>query len=252
MFTMKNLLTSHSVRSISLAVAMATSLAATTAQAEIEPAARELAKSVSAKLGSAQTIKLTAKHQIDPALGVGAKLEQGPIAFTVKRPNQFYSVQSAGGETREIAFDGTSLCVMHPAEKHYALEPLKAGSIEQLTDRMDDRFGFRPPVGELLAKDVASQLFRDVTSARVMGTESVGWTRCERLHFEQSGMTGDLWVGVKDKLPRRYLLTFTDIKGNPTWDIKLSKWELNAPVDDRLFTKRPPAGSNKLKMLKSR
>jgi hypothetical protein len=222
------------------------------AQSEIEPAALALAKSVSSKLGSAETIRLTARHQLDPRLGVGAKIENGPLEITVKRPNRFHAIQPAGAETREIAYDGRSLCLMHPGLKHHAIEPLKAGSVEQFADRVDERFGFRPPVAELLAKDVAAQLLLHVTSARVMGTESVGWTRCERLHFEQPGMTGDLWVGVKDRLPRRYLLTFTSLQGRPTWDMKLSKWALNAPVDERLFSKRPAADSHKIKMLKSR
>ncbi|MDB6135276.1 MAG: hypothetical protein JWM59_3519 [Verrucomicrobiales bacterium] len=222
------------------------------AQAEIEPAARELAKAVADKVGSAQTIRLTARHHLDPALGVGVKIENGPLEITVKRPNQFYTIQPAGAETRELAFDGKTLCLMHPQLKHHALEPLKAGSIDQFADRVDERFGFRPPIAELLSKDVAAQLFLYVTSARVTGKESVGWTRCERLHFEQPGMTGDLWVGVKDKLPRRYLLTFTDIAGMPTWDIRLTKWELNVPVDERLFAKRPAADSQKIRMLKSR
>ena len=58
--------------------------------------------------------------------------------------------------------------------------------------------------------------------------------------------------GVKDKLPRRYLLTFTSLKGSPTWDIRLSKWELNGPVDERLFAKKPAADSHQIQMLKSR
>ena len=235
-----------------LAALLATVLATSAAKAEIDPAARELAKSVNAKLGSAQTIRLTAQQKLDPRLGGGMKIEKTPIAISVRRPNQFYAFQPAGQQTREIAYDGKALCVMNPQLKHHALESLKAASLEQFADRMDERFGFRPPIAELLANDMAAQLFRDVTSARVLGTESVGWTRCERLHFEQPGMTGDLWVGVKDKLPRRYLLTFTSIKGNPTWDIRLTKWELNAPVDARLFSKRPAADSQRLQMLKSR
>lgn len=232
--------------------AIATSLAASAAQAQIEPSAAALAKAVSAKLGSAQTIRLTATHKLDPSLGVGAGHEKGPLQFTVKRPNRFYVLQQAGAETRELAFDGSSLCLMHPKLKHHALEPLKAASIEQLADRIDERFGFRPPVAELLASDAAAQLLLNVTSARVTGTEWVGFTRCERLHFEQDGMTGDLWVGVKDKLPRRYLLTFTGLQGSPTWDVRLSKWELNGPVDDTLFSKRPASDSTKIQMLKSR
>jgi hypothetical protein len=218
----------------------------------IEPAARELAKAVTAKLGSARTLRVTASHRLDPALGVGAGYEKGPIDITVERPNRFYAIQRAGKETRELAYDGHWLCLMHPQLKHYALEQLKADSIEQFADRVDQRFGFRPPLTELLAKDVAAQIFMNATSARVTGTEWVGRTRCERLHVEQPGMTGDLWVGVGDQLPRRVLLTSTSIKGRPTWDIKLVKWELNVPVDKSLFSKRPAADSQKVKMLKGR
>jgi hypothetical protein len=222
------------------------------AQAEIEPAAKALAQSVATKLQGAQTLRLTAKHTIDPALGVGSKLDQGPLSITVKRPNQFYALYSAADETRELAFDGKTVCIMHPMLKHHAMAPMKAASIDQFADLADAKFGFRPPVAELLSASLSSQLFRDVTTAKVTGTEWVGLSRCERLHFEQPGMTGDLWVSKKDGLPRRYLLTFTDVKGQPTWDIRLSKWELNPKVDETLFSKRPAADSSEVKMLKSR
>lgn len=235
-----------------LAFAIAVGFTAPSAQAEIDLAAREVAKAMSDKIAAAQTIRLTAKHQIDPALGVGSKIEKGPLQITVKRPNRFYAIQPAGEETREIAFDGTTLCLMRPHLKHHALDPLKAVSIEQFADRVDERFGFRPPVAELLASDAAAQLFLNVTSARVVGTERVGWTSCKHLRFEQDGMISDLWVGAKDNLPRRYLLTFTSMSGNPKWDIRLSKWELNVPVNDGLFSKRPAADSQKVQMLQSR
>lgn len=241
----------HNMPILLAAALVATGLSPRTASAEIEPAVRELAKAISDKIGSAQTIKLTAKHKLDPALGVGAGHEKGPLKITVQRPNKFHVLQPAGAETREIAFDGQTLCLMHPRLQHHALASLKAGSIEQFADRVDERFGFRPPVAELLASDAAAQLFLHVTSARVTGTEWVGWSRCKRLHFEQEGMTSDVWVGVKDNLPRRYLLTFTSVAGNPTWDIRLCKWELNAPVDEQLFSKRPAADSLKVQMLKS-
>ncbi len=222
------------------------------AGAEIEPAARALAAAAAAKLGQAQTVKLTAKHKIDPDLGTGSALDKGPLEITVKRPNRFYLIQHAGDATREVAYDGRQLCFMNPVAKHHALESLRTESIEAFADRADERFGFRPPVAELLSTDLSGQLFLHVRSAKITGTEWVGWSRCQRLHFEQDGMTGDVWIANKDKLPRRYLLTFTDLKGQPTWDIRFSKWELNAPVDDSLFSKRPAADSQKVQMLKSR
>ena len=221
-------------------------------QAGIEPEAKALAEAVAAKLQTAKTLRLQAKHQIDPALGVGSRLEKGPLEITVKRPNQIHVLQPAGEETREMMFDGKTVLILHPQLKHHATETLKASTIEQFADQMEARFGFRPPVAELLAEDMVSQLMLNVTTAKVTGVEWVGWTRCDRLHFEQDGMTGDLWVGKKDGLPRRYLLTFTDVPGKPTWDIRLSKWELNAPVADALFSKQPAADSSRVQMLKSR
>lgn len=220
--------------------------------AEIEPGARELAKASAAKLAAAQTVKVTATHKLSPGFTVGARVENGPVHITVKRPNQFHAIQKGRLGTCEISYDGKSICVMHPEPKHHSLEPLKAGSIEQFSDRLDERFGFRPPVAELLANDLEAQLFVNATAARVVGREWCGWTRCERLRIVQDGMTGDLWIGVKDRLPRRLLLTFTGFEGQPTWDIKLTNWQLNPAVDESLFSKRPAADSQRLKMLKSR
>jgi hypothetical protein len=234
-----------------LLAALAPALAANAAPPRIEPAAAELAKAVTAKIGAAQTIRLHASHVIQPAPGLGAKVETGRIEISVQRPNKFYALQPSGDQTIEIAFDGSTLCVMHPQMKNHAIERLKAASIEQFADAVDQRFGFRPPVTELLAKDVSSQLFVNATSARVTGKGWVGLTQCDRLRIEQPGMTADLWIGIKDKLPRRMLLTFQSKQGQSTWDIRLSRWELDAPVDASLFSKRPAADSMKIKMLKS-
>lgn len=226
--------------------------AAPPARAGIAPEARALAKEVAAKLQAAKTLTLSATHRLDPSLGVGAKIEKGPIAITFRRPNQFYAVQGSGAEAREIAYDGRTLCVMHPGPGHHALESLRTGSIEAFSDAVDQRFGFRPPLAELLANDLAATLFVHVTSAEVRDGGWVGFARCELLHLEQDGMQVDLWVGAKDRLPRRMRLTFTDRAGHPTWDIRLKQWRLDAPVDQALFTKRPAADSQKVRMLKSR
>jgi hypothetical protein len=217
----------------------------------MEPAALEFLKSVSEKLGAAQTIQVEAEHKLDPALGLGIRADNGPINLDVKRPNRFYAIQPAGNETREIAYDGSQLCVMYPAAKHYALETLKAKSIEQFAQVVEERFGFRPPVAELLADDMAAELLIDVTSARLLAKEEVGGATCEHLRLEQEGMTTDLWVSVEDKLPRRMLTTVTDLAGHPTWDISFSKWELDGPLDEGLFSKRPASESQKVQMIKS-
>lgn len=238
-------------RSGSIAVALLAAFAIS-AKADISPEAVALAKAVSAKLAPAKTIQLTASHKLDAELGVSAKLNKGPLHITVKRPNQCYVLQPAAAETRELAYDGKTLSLIQPELKVHSLESLKANTIEQFADAMDERFGFRPPVAELLASDLPGQLFVNAASATVAGKEWVGWTRCERLHIEQEGLTGDLWVGVKDKLPHRMMLTFTSIKNQPKWDIRFTNWKLDPQVDESLFTKRASNDSQLTPLLKSR
>ncbi len=219
---------------------------------KMEPAALAVLKSMSDKLGSAQTVQVEAEHKLDRRLGIGSGIDQGSIELAVKRPNQFYAIQPAGLDTREIAYDGTTLCVMHPGRKHHALETLPSKNIEGFAQLVDERFGFRPPVAELLASDAQAELLFDVTSVQLLGSEHLGWTRCDHLQLGQPGMTVELWIGTADHLPRRMLMTTTDIKGHPTWNVRFTKWKLNEPLNESLFSKRPAPDSQKAPMVKSR
>jgi len=222
------------------------------ASGQITQEARALAAETSAKLSSAQTVHLKARHKLDPAIGLGNRLEQGPIEIVVARPNRFHAIQTAKEDTREIAFDGQTLVVMNPKRRYHAIAPLRAANIDEFADQVEKRFGFRPPVAEFLSVDFEKQLFRDVTSAKVVGTDWIGLTRCQHLQLVHDGMTADLWIADKDKHPRRCLLTFTGIEGDPTWDIRLSDWKLGAPVEEALFARRPASDSSEIPMLKSR
>jgi hypothetical protein len=226
---------------------------APTARAQIQPEARQLVAAVGAKLGGAQTLRVTARHQVSPGLEIPTAGNGAPVVITVKRPNQFHALQQGRRRpTRELAFDGRMLCLMYPTLGHHALVPLRARSVEDFADAAYTRFGFRPPIAELLATDLPAQLLGGARSARLIPNEPVGWVQCHRIQIGQGDLAGDLWVGADDLLPRRYRLTFLDRPGRPTWDIHLNKWELNAPVDGALFARRPAPGSQAAPMLKSR
>lgn len=221
------------------------------AKQKMDPAALALLNASSAKLGAAKTLKVSAEHLLDPKLGLGLAIDQGRIELAVKRPNHFYNIHPVGAETREIAYNGHQLCVMHPGEKNYALESLEAKNIEEFALQMDAQYGFRPPLAELVASDMAAELLIDVTSAQLLKKERVGGVECEHIRLDQEGMITDVWLGVSDKLPYRLLTTITDMPGNPKWDFRLSKWQLNIPLDESLFSKRPASDSVKVQMLPS-
>jgi hypothetical protein len=230
---------------------LATTISATTAPATIDPAAEGVLRATEAKLAAARTVQLTAKHKMSPSIAIGT-LDKAPLAITVERPNRFYASQGPVGKGKEIAYDGTTLRLIQPAELLHAEGTVKSSTISGFADAVDAKFGFRPPVAELLSADLLAQMARDATSVRLVGKTRVGWTSCHLIRVEQPGQITELWIGAKDQLPRRYRITFTDLKDQPSWDTRFSKWVLGAPVDTSLFTKAPAAGSMKVQMLKGR
>lgn len=230
---------------------LATSIAATAAPASIDPAAGSILRATETKLAAARTVQLTAKHQISPSIAIGT-LAKAPLAITVERPNRFFARQGPIGKGKEIAYDGSTLRMIQPAELLHAEGTVKSSTISGFADAVDEKFGFRPPVAELLSSDLVAQMARDATSVRLVGKDSVGWSSCNLIRVEQPGQITELWISAKDQLPRRYRVTFTELKDQPSWDTRFSKWVLDAPVDTALFTKAPPAGSMKVQMLKGR
>ena len=108
-------------------VAISLLIAGRASGAKLDPAALALLNSVSTKPCGPRTIQLESTHKLDPAFGPGVKAVSGPIDLSVKRPNHYYAIQPSGNETSEIAYDGSELCVVYPAAKHYALEPFVNG-----------------------------------------------------------------------------------------------------------------------------
>ncbi len=219
--------------------------------AKLDPAAAGILRATEARLAAARTLQLTAKHQISPSIAVG-KLDQAPLAISVQRPNSFFARQGAVGKGRELAYNGTTLRLIQPAELIHAEGTIKTNTISGFADAADEKFGFRPPVAELLSADLVAQLSKHASRVFLVGKDSVGWSACHLIRVEQPGQTADLWISVKDLLPRRYRVTFTTLPGQPSWDTRFSKWILDAPVDTALFSKSPPIGSMQVQMLKAR
>jgi len=220
--------------------------------AVIEPAAQALAAETAAKLEAAGTIKVQALHQLDPSLGLGNRLDGGDIKVTVKRPNHFHASQPAGQETREVVYNGTTLLVMMPQLGLHAEEKLPTKTIDQFAHVADKRFGFRPALAELLSENLVATLFADATAVRAAGKETIAGVPCEILEITQDGQITELWIATGDRLPRRLRYTFTDLPGNPTWDIRFTRWHLDEEVDDSVFAARPAEDSYRMPMLKSR
>lgn len=248
---MKSSRTSNSKKSL-LSLLLVIAFLPGIAFGQICPKADVEVSAMAAKFAAAQTATVTAVHTMDPLIGLGLAARKAPIHVSVERPNKFHATHAAGDATRTVLYDGETLFVIHPGPGHHAEERLAAPTIERLGDLVFARFGFRPPLSDLLASDPRKELYREVTRVEHLGIDRVGWSRCHHIQMTQPGMLTDVWIDAKDHLPQKLLYTYTEISGSPEWKIRFRRWALDTPIDAGLFAQRPAANSQRVQMLKSR
>lgn len=212
-----------------------------------DPAALEVLRAVQGKLASSPTLAVEARRTTS-----WDDKGDGPVSVTVQRPNRFLARQGKGNEEKTLAFDGTRLRFQLPGVLLHAEGKLKASDTPALADAMQERFGFRPPLAELLAPDLVKEMAREGATITMGKSTCVGWTKCHHLLITQPGQTTEIWVGAKDSLPRRYRITFDDAPTRPWMETRFKQWKFGVPTPSGIFSPAPAAGSHAVPLLKSR
>jgi hypothetical protein len=240
--------TSH--KPFPLPALLATLLAITPAlgaPAAHDPAALNVLRGVQGKLATSSSFAVTAKRSYSLREGTTAE----PISLTVERPNRFLAHQGKGGSEKILAYDGNQLRLIFPTVLLHAEGKFATPDAAAFADAAEKRFGFRPPLAELLAPDLVKEMAREGAVITLGKPERVGWTSCQRVVVSQAGQTTEIWVGAKDSLPRRYRITFTDAPGQQVWqETRFKSWKFGVPVSPDAFRPAPPAGSQSVPLLK--
>ncbi|MFZ3374146.1 MAG: DUF2092 domain-containing protein [Chthoniobacterales bacterium] len=224
--------------------------------AAAEPNADQLLREMSAKLAAARTFSFEATREIDPVLLPGRKLpENAHLVVTVERPNKFAAASASQDGVRHFYADGRNLSLVDVTKNLYATVPMPT-SIDGLVAEIDRKYGFTPPLAEIALSDVYQDIRRKAQSVSYLGQGTyqggflgLGGVACHRLALPGKLVDAELWVGVKDQLPRRLIVTVKNRPGNPHLKVEFSHWNLFARVKDQDFAFVPPKGALKVPMI---
>jgi len=83
-----------------------------------------------------------------------------------------------------------------------------------------------------------------VTSGGQVGTSTIDGVPCRHFFFNQADdLELELWLEDNDRaLPRRFVVTYRNLPGRPTFIAELSDWDFSTQVSDTAFVFQPPAG----------
>jgi len=219
------------------------------------PEADQILRQASATLAAAQQFSFKAHRQMDAALLVGRDApEEAQVEVTVQRPNRLFADGKSQDGERQVYADGKNFSLVDAKMNLYTTVPM-ATSLDGLVEKIDEQYGFTPPLAEFVLSDPYKEFHRQAATVSYLGTTNyteaspnAGNVECHRLLLSGHAVDAELWVGVNDQLIRKLVATFTDRPGSPQIQIEFSGWNLAAKVTDGEFTYVPPAEAIKIPM----
>jgi hypothetical protein len=209
----------------------------------------QLLRQMSEKLAHAKRLSFKVDRKLDAALVEGRNIpENSQIEISVSRPGKFLAKSDSRDNVRQFVFDGQNLSVYDETMKLYATVPAP-GTIDEVVAKINERYGFTPPLAEFILSDPYGALSPRIKSQAYKGTEAVGGVDCHHLSLGGEMVDSELWIGIADLLPHKLVATFKDREGGPQLQADFSDWNLAATLDDKFFTFVAPQDAERVEMV---
>jgi hypothetical protein len=172
------------------------------------------------------------------------------MKVTVHRPNRLLADIAGDDGARKLIFDGKNAVVFSAADNKYASVPVPGGTIEAMMKELVGRLGVDFPLADFFTEAPGKAFLTGVVSGGVVNTVTIDGTPCLHLLFSQPpGIELELWLEKNDKsLPRRLIVTYTDMPGAPSFVAEFSDWDFSIHPPDSLFAFEPPAGATQVEL----
>ena len=232
---------------ILLALALACSRATEKPVANNDP--DQLLRQMSEKLAQAKNLSFKVDRSLDAALVEGRNVpESAAIEISVSRPGKFLANSVSTDNVRHVFFDGQNLSIFDESMKLYATVPVP-GTIDELVAKIDEKYGFTPPLAEFILSDTYRALDPQIKSKSYQGRENIAGVECHHLTLGGEAADSELWIGTADLLPRKLVATFKNREGSPQLKANFSNWNLAATLDDKIFAFVAPKDADKVEMV---
>ncbi|HMD66268.1 MAG TPA: DUF2092 domain-containing protein [Stellaceae bacterium] len=166
------------------------------------------------------------------------------MKVTVRRPNKLLAEVTGDDGSSKLVFDGKTFTIYSAQDKKYASASVPEGtSIDGMLKEAIGRYGIDFPLADFLSEAPNKAFLSGVTSGRVVNTVTIDGTAYDHLFFSQPpGVELELWLPKTEQaLPRRLIVTYRFLPGQPYFIAEFSDWNLNIHPSDVEFVFQPPA-----------
>ena len=170
------------------------------------------------------------------------------LKVTMHRPNRLLAEVSGDDGSNKLVFDGKTAIIFSAAHNKYATISVPEGTIAGMLKEAVGRLGVDFPLADFLSDEPGKAFLTGVTSGRVVNTVTIDGAPYDHLFFVQPpGIELELWLSKNEQsLPRRLIVTYRSLPGQPNFVAEFSDWNFNVNAPDSDFAFQPPAGAEQV------
>jgi hypothetical protein len=203
----------------------------------LEPKAIDLLKASSQRLAAARSMSFTAVISYESPSRLGP-----PLVYTTKsevlmqRPDKLRVITPADGHPSEFYYNGKTMVAFAPAH-NLAATASAPPTIDAMLKVALDSHGTYFPFADVIVADPYADIADGLKHAFYIGqSHVVGGTTTDMVGVVTNGVFEQIWIGAKDKLPRKARAVYLDDPAQLRHDMELSNWKIDPAVPASSFT----------------
>jgi len=206
-----------------------------------------LLKDMSDTLAKAQTMRFTVRSLIPFAAPTGQQISLfGTTRVAMQRPDKLFAENRGELFPHNLYFNGTTVTTIGTEKRFYAQQPSSASTIEALIEKAHPGSDALAPFVDLLVGDPFARLTEGMVGAMLVGQSTLDAVNTDHLAFSGAGVDWEIWIGIKDKLPRLMVVHYRGGERHPTFTATFSDWKLGAPIAAQTFNANIPKDAVKI------
>ena len=167
----------------------------------------------------------------------------------VHRPDRLVVHRTGDDGATDLYYDGKTVTLFGANENKYARVDAP-NKIEAMFAEVSDLLNVDFPLADFVDVDPGKMLLSDVTSGRELDPVTIDGKPARHLFFSQAGgIELEVWLDKTEQAtPRRLIVTYRLLPGQPSFIAELSDWSFSAHPADAEFVFQPPAGATQVEL----
>jgi hypothetical protein len=216
----------------------------------IDQAALDQLKRMSKALAAAKALTFRTRSTVEVPAKTGQYITLfANSEFAMERPNKLRARITGEVPNYDFTYDGSTIAAFAAHNNVYSISKAPA-TIDAMLPFLENASGIRFASADLLFSDPYAVLTKGLSSAVVVGSDTVQGQPCEHLAFRAPGVNWEIWIETGPRaLPRRLVITYTNVTNFPRSLVEYSHWNLHPWLRDSDFDFKKPAGAKEIAFL---